>query len=225
MAIIVDRDKRTRCKCGCGKLTSGIRLYKNGNICYAKYVHGHHKGRLGVSRPAWNKGLTKSTCPTLARMGYQRGHTPYSDWSKINERLKSDPVFKEKWRDAKRGKRAWNKGLTRSQYPHGIVSGEQHGNWCGNTRGSRSLAGYMEFRLYVLQRDNFTCQQCGDRNRKGRGKRIVLHVHHKTPVAIDKSLAIDPDNAITLCYSCHKSSDTFGTKVVRLVQKLRKHKS
>ncbi len=49
-------------------------------------------------------------------------------------------------------------------------------------------------RLEILNRDNFTCQNCGDNDRE-------LHVHHckygKTP------LDIDDEFLITYCFECH----------------------
>lgn len=185
------------CKCGCGNFTSGLRKYRNGKRYYTEYCHGHHKGRLGISRPAWNKGLTKDECDTLSRMGYQPGHLPYNNWDKINDRIKNDQEFKAKWRLAKKGQIAWNKGLTKDKYPNGIASGKQHGNWKGNERGKINLSLYAETRKKVYQRDNYKCQQCNS------NKRTKLHMHHIIPLFQDPSLAFDMDNLITLCPDCH----------------------
>lgn len=69
----------------------------------------------------------------------------------------------------------------------------------------------------MLQRDNFTCQECGF-NCKIAKKRIKLHVHHIVPMwklllnevsfeeAIDKDHVIwNKENASTLCVPCHVS--------------------
>lgn len=55
----------------------------------------------------------------------------------------------------------------------------------------------IKLRYEVLERDNYTCQDC-DATR-GSGK--PLQVHHKQPVAAGGTN--DPSNLITLCSSCH----------------------
>lgn len=55
---------------------------------------------------------------------------------------------------------------------------------------------YKPFVLAVLKRDNFTCQKCGTVG--GR-----LHVHHLDNFKNYPKLRYNPDNGITLCYSCH----------------------
>lgn len=194
MAFIIDKIAKKPCRCGCGQLTSGIRLYKNGKPYHPEYCHGHHKGRLGVSYPAWNKGLTKEDCPTLTRMGYQPGHLAYCNWDQVNKRLKEDSDFKEKWRESKRGIPTWNKGLTKDEYPHGIVFGPNHGNWKGVGK-FRDTEPYRSFCKKIRRNNNLRCQLC-DSDKK-------IHLHHCTPVAKNKSRAIDPSNVVILCRSCH----------------------
>ena len=53
------------------------------------------------------------------------------------------------------------------------------------------------FRLSVFERDNFTCQKCGD-NRGGN-----LEAHHILNHWKHKNLRYDVDNGITLCKKCH----------------------
>lgn len=48
--------------------------------------------------------------------------------------------------------------------------------------------------LRIRQRDNYTCQSCGDFNAK-------LHVHHI--FEFEQGGSHDDDNLITLCASCH----------------------
>lgn len=199
-SMIIESMKRP-CKCGCGNITSGLRKRdKEGNYQYAEYCHGHHKGNLGTHPTAWNKGLTKEECPVISRMGYQKGHKPYNDFSKINNRLRTDPDFKQKWIEAKKGNPAWNKGLSLQQYPNGITRGEEHGNYKNGTgyQRNRMFPGYKRFTQDIFKRDDYTCQYCNQRGGK-------LNAHHIVPASIDINLVMEPSNVITLCHDCHFS--------------------
>lgn len=192
-------NKPQLCKCGCGQMTTGFPLYKKGVLRYAEYIRGHHpnckKKHFKKDQEPWDKGLTKETCPTLLRMGFQPGHKPYNNWDKVNERFRIDPEFRDSVKE-KRKHTPWNKGLTKEQYPNGTASGPAHGNWKSNARGIRDLAVAKAIRLQTFKRDNYTCQICDKRGGN-------LNAHHIIPYAIDESLALDIDNLITLCKSCH----------------------
>jgi len=170
----------------------------NGATVYPEYIRGHHPGsrkNQTGNKPPWNKGLTKDH-PIVAKICFQPGHEPHNNWDKVNEKLRTDPDLKARWLESKRGQTAWNKGLTKDQYPNGIVSGPDHGNWKSNASRIRDLAEYKSLRPIVLKRDDYTCQNC-----KKRGGE--LHVHHIVPFAEDESLGKDIDNLTTLCVTCH----------------------
>jgi hypothetical protein len=158
--------------------------------------------------------MTKGDHPSLASMGFQEGHKAFNDWSKVNIRLITDADFKERRYSKQRGKTPWNKGLKLSDYPCGVITGSNHGNWRGGSRSIRDTAEYKRFCRQVLNRDNYTCKECGDHNYKGRGSRIRLEVHHLLAVADNHNLVLEPTNAITLCHSCHTKTENFGTKFV-----------
>ncbi len=66
--------------------------------------------------------------------------------------------------------------------------------WFEDTRNSEV---YQEWRLAVLQRDNWTCQNC----------KLVggeLDVHHIKSWKDFPELRITVNNGITLCVACHK---------------------
>jgi 5-methylcytosine-specific restriction endonuclease McrA len=74
---------------------------------------------------------------------------------------------------------------------------------------------WREQRRKALERDNYTCQQCGKRADPERWWRAV-HVHHKRKIrwyydhetgGIDYGKANDLDNLKTLCRACHKAVD------------------
>lgn len=60
-----------------------------------------------------------------------------------------------------------------------------------------------EWRTAVFQRDNYTCQWCGQVG--GR-----LQAHHIKPFMEYPNLRLELSNGITLCLECHKETDTFG---------------
>jgi hypothetical protein len=55
---------------------------------------------------------------------------------------------------------------------------------------------YKKWRQYVLERDNFTCQRCGE-------KEAQLNVHHLYSFRDYKLFRISVWNGITLCRNCH----------------------
>lgn len=76
-------------------------------------------------------------------------------------------------------------------------SGENNVNYKGFRvdQTGRVSHEYRQWRRQVLERDNFTCQNCG--NKKN------LHVHHLLQYAEYEDLRVDIDNGITLCKKCH----------------------
>jgi hypothetical protein len=63
-------------------------------------------------------------------------------------------------------------------------------------RDIRKLSIYKEWRKSVLERENYTCQNCGKRSKH-------LHAHHKVQLKNNQDLAFDVNNGIALCNSCH----------------------
>jgi len=61
----------------------------------------------------------------------------------------------------------------------------------------RKIPVYTEWRKAVYERDNFTCQCCGD----DRGGNLVAH--HKESYNNNPDLRTEVENGITLCEECH----------------------
>ena len=64
----------------------------------------------------------------------------------------------------------------------------------------RSSEAYDEWREEVLERDDYTCQDCG----AVRGQ-AELHAHHIVPMKKDLSVALEVANGVTLCEACHNA--------------------
>jgi hypothetical protein len=216
------------CACGCGEQFNARLNYRNrdaaGKAAYPDYKRGHHPNcqkNNTANKPAWNAGLRKGDHPSLERMGFQPGHEAFCDWSHVHALQREDAEYRKRWLEAKKGQVAWNTGLTKDQYPNGIATGSDHGNWLGGIRGLRDTAAYQEFRRAILRRDNYTCQECGDKNYKGRGSRCRLEVDHIEPVCVAPERTLDHSNARTLCVDCHYKTETYGPKVRHYIRKRR----
>ena len=69
----------------------------------------------------------------------------------------------------------------------------------------RNTIQYIEWRRKVFERDNYTCQMCGE-------KGCRLNAHHIIHWAMDKDKRYDETNGITLCENCHKKVHKGGQR-------------
>lgn len=133
-----------------------------------------------------------------------RKHTPESI-EKIKENRKG--IRASITTEFKKGSTPWNKGIERAD-----MSGEKHHNWQGGiTKESFKIRNsflYKQWRKSVLERDNYTCQICGEKE-KVSGK---LEADHIKQFAYFPELRFDINNGRTLCKDCHKQTDTYLSK-------------
>lgn len=100
----------------------------------------------------------------------------------------------------------WNRGVAmwdgeaRVALVVPALSGEKHWNWKGGITSenisARQNEQYSEWRMEVLHRDDFTCQDCGIRGGK-------LVAHHIKFFSEYPELRYDVDNGVTMCRGCH----------------------
>lgn len=113
---------------------------------------------------------------------------------------------------------AWNKNLkgykTGSEHwcykkKRPEITGDKHPNWKGGTAKYRNDlrygADYIHWRSEVFERDNYTCQKCGD----DRGRN--LEAHHISCWSDCPELRFELNNGVTLCIDCHYEI-TWGRK-------------
>ncbi|MBW3113487.1 HNH endonuclease [Bacillus sp. MCCB 382] len=94
--------------------------------------------------------------------------------------------------------------------------GENHHCWKGGfhteSQRARRTIEYANWRKKVFEKDNFTCQCCGD-NTGGN-----LEAHHILNFSNNHHQRFEVDNGITMCRNCHNPKisgsfhNTFGTK-------------
>lgn len=90
------------------------------------------------------------------------------------------------------------------------ITGENHYNWKGGNspwyEKIRTSSTYKLWRKAVYQRDNYTCVWCGD-DRGGN-----LEADHIKSFVDYPELRFAIDNGRTLCKSCHKKTENWGSK-------------
>ena len=67
-------------------------------------------------------------------------------------------------------------------------------------------------RAAAIKRDKYTCQNCGAKQSRAKGKEVYVEVHHGIDIlnweelfkAVRKYLLCEPEKLQTLCKSCHK---------------------
>lgn len=93
--------------------------------------------------------------------------------------------------------------------------GSKNPNWKGGISPEniiiRNSAQARLWRKAVFARDNYSCQDCGLRN--GNGKNVILNADHIKPFALFPELRFAIDNGQTLCFDCHKKTDSYGWRI------------
>lgn len=77
---------------------------------------------------------------------------------------------------------------------------------------SKKPAGWLKIRKTILERDGYSCQECGKKDTR----LIVHHIDHRgRNLKSHKDMNNKPDNLITLCAGCHISIHTWAVRKSR----------
>lgn len=79
----------------------------------------------------------------------------------------------------------------------------------------RKLWMWSRERSAAIKREGNTCQKCGKKGSKAKGREVVIEVHHKEGVqnwdalidAVYEHLLCPPKKLIVLCKECHDKED------------------
>lgn len=97
--------------------------------------------------------------------------------------------------------------------------GENHYNFkhgkAQRNLNDRRKPEYLDWRSAVFERDNYTCQKCGD-NKGGN-----LRAHHILPFSTHPERRFDIANGVTLCHTCHEL-EHFKPTSIRNQRKLKR---
>lgn len=151
--------------------------------------------------------------------------------TKGRERMKNNPAWIESMAAAQRGRNhseeakkkmrvaKLGKTLPKELYKSRSLAflGDKNPNWQGGKKGwldiLRGRATYAEWRIKVFERDDYTCQECGQRGGD-------LEAHHKKLRIVYPELMCEVSNGQTLCQRCHRSVDHQVLQKQQMVVKL-----
>lgn len=68
---------------------------------------------------------------------------------------------------------------------------------------------YTQWRKAIYERDDYTCQFCGERG-------VELNADHIKPFARFPELRLSLDNGRTLCVICHRKTPTYGGRTNKI---------
>lgn len=170
-------------------------------VCKSQF-HTPRKKSKYCSRECYFKSQIGKECPFKGnKIGKHKNHILSDDGRKKIIESNKKRVWTDEMREKlkKRKKPAWI-----------FLRGENNPNWKEDKSRSEKLSrlrktvAYEEWRKAVFERDNYTCQKCGD-NRGGN-----LEADHIKPFAYFPKLRFEISNGRTLCNECHKRTDTYG---------------
>lgn len=165
------------------------------------YENGTNSGMFKKGMTAYNKGIpaNEETRKRLAELN--RGK---SSW---NKGIPLSPEHKEKARQTRINNGSFKRTLEQNIAVSARLQGVSIEEWKGFVSGERkqdcNSLEWRKMRRFILIRDGYKCQHCGDHNYKGRGSAIKLHVHHIKQWITHPELRFDPENLILLCSKCH----------------------
>lgn len=124
-----------------------------------------------------------------------------SEWAKVNVAGENNPFFGKKHSEEAKAK------MTAATKALGWV-GSKHPQWKGGvSRNKHTLTSpyYANWRSKVFERDNHTCQGCGERGG-------YLEAHHIKSWSRFPKLRFKVGNGLALCKKCHEKTDNYKNK-------------
>lgn len=149
-------------------------------------------------RPYRTRKYCTRSCASKDK-GFQKGR---ESWiiGKNKDELKKH--YTNGWKGLfQKGQESPNKGVRYSKERIMSMSGENSPLWRGGvspyTKRIRASRDFADWRKKVFERDDYTCQRCGNNGGK-------LHPHHIKSFTKYPSLRFETSNGSTLCVKCHR---------------------
>lgn len=169
-----------------------------------------------------SKNKIRQTLKTSGhKPNFKKGNVPWNKGKKWNKEVR-DKISKARIGKPSNSPFLFKKGM--KAFPHKILKGEKHPNWKGGITSLRNQIynniKNRQWRSDCLERDNYQCVFGG----KEHGNK--LHVDHIIPFSfiLKKYLITNLKDALeceelwninngrTLCFECHKKTDTYMFK-------------
>jgi len=159
--------------------------------------HGDRLKALGIKPPS--------------RKGIHWNEEQKKEISKRNKGMKTHEWTEESRKKASESAKKRKASVETRKKMSEAHKGSKGSNWRGGvTPEHKQIRRSLEYRLWreaVFKRDNWTCQECEARSKKG--KRIELHPHHIKSFALYPKLRFKVSNGKTLCVECHEETDNY----------------
>jgi hypothetical protein len=206
---------RIKVYCSIECLSSYMQKTRSCLYCGSTMVYNRQNQRT-------NKKFCSKSCSTKHRHEFGQSYEMKQRLSDAKTGVPLTDFHKEQLSKAKKGKPilhfinnmdAIKKKISESLIgkPQPWNRGENHPNYVdgGKSQWERQKAmgrvEYKNWRRYVFERDDFTCQHCGKRGSK-------IQADHIKSWRDYPELRYDVNNGRTLCKSCHVKTDTYGGK-------------
>lgn len=126
------------------------------------------------------------------RIGDEIYSFDYRQWKMVNDNPMSNPEVAKRMGDTVRGRPSYERTMEHRLKQREMKLGEKNPRYKGGHR-----PGYLKLwgktRKEALERDKYTCQECGSTER--------LEVHHIIPYLESEDDSLE--NLVTLCKTCH----------------------
>jgi len=174
------------------------------------------KSKLGINTTAIKNALIRNNVDVRNR-------------SEANSLKWKDKEFRENQIEKRKGKpsgalgKSWELNHIKKSPS---IKGKNNPNWKGGkTKLSSKIRNSVEYKFWrkqIFERDNYTCQNCNRRSKKG--DKVIIEADHIYPfykilddfkiTSIEESISCkelwDIGNGRTLCRECHKKTDSYG---------------